>query len=376
MIIGPAYPLRGGIADTNESLCRALNKAGHDCEIVSYKLQYPNILFPGKTQYSAEEPPADLKINAYINSVNPLNWVSVPSKIKIMKPDLVIVRYWIPFIGISLGSICKRLSKFTTVIALVDNLIPHEKRAGDIFITKRFIRQCHAFISMSGTVENDIKKFTDKPVLTMHHPINDNLGGLITKEEACAKLGLDASKNYLLFFGLVRHYKGLDLLIKSLTSDLLKDINLELLVAGEFYDDPEQYYKLIEENGLKEKVRLRNEFIPSAEVPWYFCAADLVTQTYRTATQSGITQMAYHFNKPMVVTNVGGLPEMVPDGKVGYVVPGEPENIASAISRFFSENKANEFIANIKEEKKRFSWQTFAENLVLYYQKEARKTEV
>lgn len=364
IILGPAHPLRGGIADTNESLCRALLKAGHKCEIVSFKLQYPSMLFPGKTQFSNAPAPADLTIRSWVNSINPLNWYRTAKKIRALGPDLVVVRYWIPFLSPALGTIAKALKKHTTVVGLIDNLIPHERRIGDGVFTRYFVKQCHAFVAMSSTVASDIALFSTKPAIVQHHPINENLGELISQDAAREHLKLKPNGKYLLFFGLVRRYKGLDLLLEAMGQEEIKHSDIELLIAGEFYDKQEEYEKLIERNGLTGRVHIRNEFIPATETPAYFCAADLVTQTYHTATQSGITQMAYHFNCPMLVTNVGGLPEIVAHGKVGYVVEKQPKAIAAAIAAFFTEGKAAGFRQNIETEKLRFSWKAFASGLL------------
>lgn len=251
-------------------------------------------------------------------------------------------------------------------MALTDNLIPHEKRAGDDKFTRYFIKHVHGFIAMSGTVEKDIRSLCGKPVITIQHPINDNLGDIISKVEARKTLGLEPAGRYILFFGLVRKYKGLDLLLDAMAEAALAELEIKLIVAGEFYDDPTFYQKKIEELGLSKRVIIRNEFIPSEDIPGYFCAADLITQTYRTATQSGITQMAYHFNAPMLVTNVGGLPEMVPDGRVGYVVEKKPKDIAKAIEAFFTQNRFEEFSQNVAEEKKKYSWKSFAERAMRF----------
>jgi glycosyltransferase involved in cell wall biosynthesis len=284
--------------------------------------------------------------------------------IRKLDPDLVIIRYWIPFMGPALGTIARRIrkNKRTRIIAITDNVIPHEKRPGDRIMTRYFLKPIHGFVTMSKSVMNDLALFNEtKPRTICLHPLYDNYGDPISRREALEALNLLPGNKYLLSFGLVRKYKGLDLLIRALASKKLAHLPLKLIVAGEFYDDFESYRKLVEELGVYDKVIMENTFIPNAEVVRYFCAADLIVQPYRDATQSGVTQVAYHFDKPMVVSNVGALPEMVADGKAGYVVDPDPEAIAEAIRKFFDEKRQDEFSSNVREEKKKYSWDVFLE---------------
>ena len=363
-IIGPAHPYRGGIADTNESLARALQKKGHQVKIITFTLQYPDFLFPGKTQYSSNAAPENLEIVRWINSMNPFNWYKTARKINKEKPDLLVVRYWLPFLAACFGSINRFLDKKIKIIGFCDNILPHEKRIGDKLLSSYFIQSCDVFLTMSNKVRKELAAFTNKKCITIPHPINDNLGNKINKTEARKKLGLKLENNYLLFFGLVRKYKGLDLLLKSLTSGKIKKANIHLLVAGEFYEDKEEYLNFIEENGLKENVKIFDRFIPNDEIKVFFSACDLVTQTYHTASQSGVSQLAFNFDTPILVTDVGGLSETVEHKKLGYVVEKQPEKIEEAILDFFSENRAEVFSKNIQEIKKKYSWESFAEQLV------------
>jgi glycosyltransferase involved in cell wall biosynthesis len=364
LIIGPAYPFRGGIADTNESLCRALQQKGHEATILTFTLQYPELFFPGKTQYSADPKPENIRIEQTINSVNPLNWIKTALKINRIKPDLVIIRYWIPFMAPCLGTIARFLKKPTRIIGMTDNIVPHEKRAGDKLMTRYFIKACHGFITLSTTVNQELKSFTNKPSVYFPHPINDNLGSIMNQKEAREFLNLEPDGNYILFFGIVRKYKGLDLLLKALNrKDIIKK-DIKLIIAGEFYDKPATYYNLIEQLGLKDQVIIVNKFIPGSHIKYYFSAADLVAQTYHSASQSGITQIAYHFERPMLVTNVGGLSEIIPDKKVGYVVEKDPGAIARAIRDFYENKKFGEFHTNVKEEKQKYSWAAFVDELM------------
>ncbi|MBI9034052.1 MAG: glycosyltransferase [Bacteroidales bacterium] len=364
VIIGPAHPYRGGIADTNESLGRALQRAGYDVEMITFSLQYPEFLFPGKTQFSDDPAPQGMKISRMINSVNPLSWVKTASYIKRNMVDLVVFRYWIPLLAPAFGTIARLIRTRSTVIAIPDNIIPHEKRFGDVWLTKYFTGGCDGFIPMSTSVQSQMKRFSNRQSLYLPHPINDNLGHKIDKFLAREKLGLDKDGKYLLFFGLVRKYKGLDLLLEALSNDLIKNSSVKLLVVGEFYDDPKFYNDLIDKYGIADRVIVKNEFVKTEDIKYYFSAIDLVTQTYHTATQSGITQVAYNFDCPMLVTNVGGLPEMVPDQLVGYVVDKNSKHIAQAIDDFFANDRFAEFSDHVAQEKLKYSWDNFAEKLI------------
>jgi glycosyltransferase involved in cell wall biosynthesis len=365
-IIGPAHPLRGGLATYDQRLAEELMAQGHTAVIYSFSLQYPNFLFPGKTQFTDEAAPAGIPIRSVINSVNPLNWLSVGNAMARENFDLVIVRYWLPFMGPAFGTIIRRIkrNKHTRILCIADNVIPHEKRPGDMAFTRYFIKPVDCFITMSKDVLSDLQQLSQKPAQFLHHPVYDNYGPLISKEAACRHLGLDAAKKQILFFGFIRKYKGLDLLLQAMADDRIKAAGIELIVAGEFYDKREGYDEIISTLALKDSVKLFTEFIPNNEVYYYFSAADLVVQPYKSATQSGITQVAYHFEKPMVVTNVGGLAEGVPDGKVGFVCEPEPAAIASAILKFYTPASLPNLEAHIKEEKKKYQWNEFVKKLL------------
>ncbi len=361
IIIGTAYPFRGGGMSTyNERLARAYQQRGDDVTIFTFSLQYPGILFPGKTQYSSDPPPTDLNIQVAVNSINPFNWISVGYKIKNLKADLVIIRYWMPFMAPSLGTLARiiRRNKVSKVVAITDNIIPHESMPGGNLLSRYFVKSCDGFVAMSRAVLSDLDKFDIlRPRIYTPHPLYDNFGASVLKEQAKKKIGLDENSKYILFFGFIREYKGLDLLIKAFADERFRKLPVKLLIAGEFYIDSKPYLDLIQELGLKESVVLRTEFIENHDIVNYFCASDIVAQPYKDATQSGVTQIAYHFEKPMLTTNVGGLSEMVPDGMVGYVVNPKVNEISEALLRFFIENKEKEFSANAAIEKKRFSWE-------------------
>ena len=364
-LIGPAHPLRGGLSTYNERLTQVLQEQGHTVTIYSFSLQYPGFLFPGTSQFTDEPAPAHLTIKTIINSVNPLNWIKVGREMKAANHDLVIVRYWLPFMGPCLGTILRIVKKnrHSRILCIADNIIPHEKRPGDYWFTKYFLKPIDVFITMSKSVLDDLKKFTDKPAKFSPHPLYDNFEPAVPKDEACKRLCLDPAGKYILFFGFIRKYKGLDILLNAMADERLQKAGIKLIVAGEFYTDREEYDKQIEQHQLKDYIHMFTEFIPNDEVRYYFSAADLVVQPYHNATQSGITLIAYHFEKPMIVTNVGGLKEIVPDGKAGYVTDVSAPAIADAILKFFQPNSIPNLHENLLEEKRKYTWDTFIKNL-------------
>ncbi|MBL7920494.1 MAG: glycosyltransferase [Bacteroidia bacterium] len=368
-IIGPAYPLRGGPAQFNENLCAELIKEGHDAQIISYSLQYPNFLFPGSSQFETSgKAPAGIKIHTLINTVNPFNWFKVARFIKKEKPDFILFRYWLPFFGPALGTIGRFVKSKTKVLALTDNIIPHEKRFGDKPFTNYFVNSCHGFIAMSKTVLNDISKFSNtKNKAYSPHPMYETYGSAVSMEEARKKLNLNANDKIILFFGLIRHYKGLDILMEAMADSEIKKQNIKLLIAGEFYEDKQPYLDLVQKHNLQDHIILHDKFIANNEVRYYFCASNLVAQTYRNATNSGVTMVGYFYEKPMVVTNVGGLAEIVPDNKCGYVVETSVPKISEKIIEYFSQNKENEFTNNVRVEKKKYEWTEFIRVLLELY---------
>ncbi|MBM3416547.1 MAG: glycosyltransferase [Bacteroidetes bacterium] len=358
VIIGPGHPLRGGLATFNQRLAKQFIDERHDCSIYSFSLQYPSFLFPGKTQYSDKPAPENLVIHPVINSVNPFNWMKIGRRLKKQKPDIIIVRFWLPFMGPALGTILRKVrkNKHTKIICIADNVIPHEKRFGDRPFTRYFLKSCDAFITMSEKVMGDLRIFQKtKPAKLVSHPLYDNFGAIISKSEARKHLGLPENEKIVLFFGFIRRYKGLDLLLEAMADDRIKQAEIKLLVAGEFYEDAKQYHELVDKLGIKEQLILKTDFIPDNEVKYYLCAADAVIQPYRNATQSGVTPLAYHFEKPIMVTNVGGLPSMVPNEKAGLVVEPDPAAIAEGILRFYQLGE-DYFIPHLRNEKQKFSW--------------------
>jgi glycosyltransferase involved in cell wall biosynthesis len=363
-IIGPAHPFRGGLATYNERLAREYQIMGFEVSIETFTVQYPGFLFPGKSQYSNSPPPEELVITRSINSVNPLNWLLAGRRIKKEKPDLVIIKYWLPFMAPCFGTLARiiRKNRHSRVICIADNIIPHENKPGFNLLTHFFLRQVDGVVAQSKSVYDDVFKFTEKlPVTLCPHPMFDNFGEHLHREKALEMLELDPRFRYVLFFGFIRDYKGLDLLLKAFAQPLLAKPDIKLIVAGEFYTNPSPYYELIETLRIGERVILKTDFIADDKVNLYFSGADIVAQPYKSATQSGVTQIGYHFNKPMLVTNVGGLPEIIPHGKIGYVVEPDEYEIASALSDFFTGNNKTLFETNILEEKKKYLWSSMVE---------------
>ncbi|MDO7884446.1 glycosyltransferase [Hymenobacter cheonanensis] len=361
VIIGPAYPLRGGLATYNERLARAFQAAGDEVRLVTFSLQYPDFLFPGQTQFSTEAGPADLAIEVSLNSVNPLSWLAVGRRLRRERPDLVVFRFWLPFMGAALGTVARlvRGNGHTRVVAITDNVIPHEKRPGDGPLTRYFLSACDGFVTMSRAVLADLQRlgFGRQPALYRPHPLYDNFGPALPKAEALATLGLDPAYRYVLFFGFIRAYKGLDILLEALANTRVAALPVKLLIAGEFYEDAAPYEVLIKKYDLESRLVRATDFIPNERVAAYFSAADLVVQPYKNATQSGVSQVAYHFGRPMLVTDVGGLAELIPAGVVGYVVPPTPAAIAEALVDFYIHDREEALAAGVRQEAKKFSWQ-------------------
>ena len=371
IILGTAYPFRGGLATFNERLARQLQAEGHEVEVITFTLQYPSFLFPGKTQYSSEQAPADLHITQQVNSCNPLNWWKVGNKIRRMQPDLLISCYWMAFFAPCYGiiqRIAKRNGK-TRCIGLVHNMIPHEPNLLDKLLAPFYVRNTDGFVALSESVVKDIDSLDKhtKPKISYPHPIYDHYGAQMEKNEACQHLNLDPKKQYMLFFGLVRAYKGLDLLLDAFgkVKDQLPD--LRLIVAGEFYEDEEKYRAQLYFNKLNDRVIIHNDFIADADLRKYFGAADLIVQPYKSATQSGVTQVAFHFEKPMLVTNVGGLGEIVHDHKMGYAVEPNAEAIAEAITDYYTNNRQADYTEYLIQQKDRYSWSGMAQTFYTIY---------
>lgn len=371
VILGTAYPFRGGLATFNERLARQLQAEGHTVEVITFTLQYPSFLFPGKTQYSTEKAPADLRISQQVHSCNPFNWIKVGHRIRKMQPDMLITCYWMAFFAPCYGMIQRIVQRNgkTRCIALVHNMIPHEPSILDKLFAPFFVRHTDGFVALSESVVQDINRFDHgtKPKTSYPHPIYDHYGEQMSKEEACQALHLKPENQYMLFFGLVRAYKGLDLLLDAFGKVKAQLPNLQLIIAGEFYEEEDKYRAQIANNGLTDRVIIKNEFIADADLRKYFGAADLIVQPYKSATQSGVTQVAFHFEKPMLVTNVGGLGEIVHDHKMGYAVEPNAEAIAQALTDYYTHNRQPDYTTYLIKEKDKYSWSRLAESFVTIY---------
>ena len=364
IILGTAWPYRGGLATFNERLARQFVSEGHEVELYTFTLQYPSFLFPGKTQYTNEPAPAELTIRRVLNSCNPINWLRVGHAIRKAAPDMLICCYWMSFFAPAFGLVSRiaRRNERTRCIALVHNMIPHEPNILDKLFAPYFVASQDGFVALSESVVGDIEKVESqtsrvkRPKTFSPHPIYDHYGERMSKNEACKALNLPADKNYMLFFGLVRAYKGLDLLLGAFGCVKDQLPNLQLIIAGEFYEDEDKYRAQIAQLGLADRVIIRNEFIPDGDLRKYFGAADLIVQPYKTATQSGVTQVAFHFEKPMLVTNVGGLGEIVHDHQMGYACEPTAESIAADVLDYYQNDRQQAFTAYLQKEKTKYAW--------------------
>lgn len=367
VILGPAHPYRGGLASIMETMAREYQSRGHNVRIYTFTVQYPSLLFPGKTQYVETPAPEDLHIERVMNTVNPINWISLGMRLKREQPDMILMKYWTPFMAPCFGTIARiaRSNGITKIICQIDNVEPHEHHIIDKPCNHYYLRGVDGFVYMSEQVHSELKAYTSAPAIFSPHPMFENFGKAVEREQACQSIGIDPAYDYTLFFGLIRDYKGLDLLLEA-WARWMPD-NRKLLIAGEFYTAPERYLELIEQLGLKDKVILHDRFIKDEDVKYYFSASDMLVLPYRTATQSGVTQIAYNFSLPMIVTRVGGLPEIVPDGKVGIVCEPTAESIAEALNKAYSGENINRYRESFTEERKRFSWAAMCDKLLEVY---------
>ena len=367
VILGPAYPYRGGIALFDDRLTAELQTMGHEVEEWTFTLQYPGFLFPGTTQFSEDPAPEGITTVRKMNSINPLNWIKVGRQLRKMKPDLIVVAFWLPFMAPCQGTIARiaRRNRHTRVTGLVHNMIPHEHRPGDKLFARYFANSVDGYVAMSDAVLADIDRFdTTRPRVFCRHPLYDNFGQPVTREESLKFLGLDSQYRYMLFFGLIRDYKGLDVLLQAYADPRLRQENVRLIVAGEFYSGSEKYFEMEKQLGLEGLIVWKSDFVPNSEVRYCFGAADLIVQPYKSATQSGVAQIAYHFEKPMLVTDVGGLAEIVPDGVAGYVVEPDVTQIADRLVDFFGNDRKGQFTEGLRQEKKKYSWTNMARSVV------------
>ncbi len=357
VIVGTAYPLRGGIAHYNALLASALS-ARHSVETVTFKRQYPAFLFPGKTQEESGGELHGTPAPQLIDSINPLNWITVGRKIRRRRPDLLIFKYWLPFFGPCFGTIARIVKRGTSarVAVICDNVLPHEHRPFDALFTRFMFRQTDFFIAQSDAVERELTAFwPDARYRKVPHPVYNIFGSPMEPQHAKVLLGLP-NKRILLFFGYVRRYKGLHVLLDAMRL-VPPDLGIHLLVVGEFYDDEQKYRSHVRDLNLDARVTIRSDYLPNEEVAKYFSAADAVVLPYVSATQSGIAQIAYNFDKPVIATDVGGLAEVVLHDKTGFVVPpGDPAALANAIVAFYRRDRGAAFTLEVEKEKKKYSW--------------------
>lgn len=363
------YPYRGGIAQFNASLYRALEAQNQNVSAFTFSRQYPDILFPGETQFVTENDTTADRIPAQriLDTVNPLTYFSTVRAITRFQPDILLMKYWIPFLAPSLGHVAHRLKRRgCTTLAIIDNALPHERKPGDKLLSSLFLSQLSGAIAMSTHVERDIQLLKPNlPILHAPHPLYDHFGKKIGYDDARKILGIPPDKKVLLFFGFIRDYKGLDILLDALA---LLSNEYHVVIAGEAYGNPEKYYHQIQRLGLGERTHTHIRYIPDSETPVFFSAADVCVLPYRSATQSGIVGIAHHFEVPLIATDVGGLSDSINTafGATGVIATqATPEHLAEGIRSFFSNGEhQEEFRRSIQQLKRAFSWEILAQSVM------------
>ncbi|NDV94647.1 glycosyltransferase [Dysgonomonas sp. 521] len=361
-ILSPFHPYRGGIAQFSEQLSIELMRQ-NEVQVFSFTKMYPDFLFPGKTQYVPEGESSDIDVNRILNSINPFSYIQTAKEINRYKPDVVVIAYWMSFMVPAFSSVCLLLDKKIKIIALIHNAIPHEKRVIDKPLAKFFFNRCDGFIVLSEPVREDLLSLKKDAKVILHpHPIYNHYGEPIDRNTACENLGIREDKKNLLFFGLIREYKGLDILIEAMKS---LDDSYQLIIAGESYDGFSKYSEQIEKLPYKENVSVHEQYIPDKMVSTFFSAADVLVLPYRSATQSGVVTIAYQMETPMIATNVGALGTSVETSQTGLVVASvSAEDISNGIKKFFSENgQINIYKENLKKEKDLLSWSNFVKSV-------------
>lgn len=355
------YPYRGGIAQSSGSLYFALKKIAN-VNAINFSRQYPDILFPGKSQFVPEEDKTEAMESARVlDSINPLSWLKTGNYINSLNSEIVISRFWIPFLAPALGTALSRTKKKSCNLAIVDNAIPHEKRFGDSALTNYYLKQNQKFVALSKSVERDLHEMMPNAEIYYHpHPVYDRFPEPIDRIQARQSFGFSSEDKVILFFGFIRDYKGLDILLNSMK---FTDKSIKLLIAGDVYGSFDKYQKIIDDNNLSERIKVIIDYIPDEEVSKYFSACDVCVQPYRSATQSGIANISTHYNKPIIATNVGGLKEVIEPFNIGKIVEkAEAHMFADAINEFFRDN--NDYTQNFKTYKEFASWDKLA-NVIL-----------
>lgn len=364
ILVGPVYPYRGGIAHFTEATAHALKERGHDVTALTFTRQYPRRLFPGRSQLESRPPVRPVPSVRLIDSINPLSWFRAAQHIMREAPDVVLFQQWMPFFAPAFGTIARLLrAQGIRCLAVVHNALPHERRLGDTALSRYLFNACDGFVALSRMVANDLRRLTSYrvPMQQVAHPPYHQFGDALDAAEARHRLNLPGDAQVLLFFGFVRAYKGLDVLLEALPHIREYLPKVHLVIAGEFYEDEEPYRELIRTQGLTDYVVLHAHYIPTESVPTYFSAADVVVQPYRSATQSGVAQVAFHFEKPVITTDVGELAAEVPDEEAGFVVPPEdPAELAAAVVRFFQEGWADRLEDGVRRTRQRHGWDEVA----------------
>jgi glycosyltransferase involved in cell wall biosynthesis len=356
-LVGPTHPYRGGISHFTAMLAREMSGA-HDVHIVSFSRLYPGFLFPGRTQFDESASPLTVESERVIDSINPFAWRRAADAVLAHDPGVVVFQWWHPFFAPAFRAMCNRIRRRSDarIVFLCHNVLPHESSPVDRVLTRWGLGGAHAFITQSHEDKRRLLALIPRATVVVHpHPTYTQFTvGRIDRDSARERL--DISGRVLLFFGLIRRYKGVDTLIDAFAR-VADELDATLLLVGEFYEDREPYEERIRAHGLTSRVRVVDRYVPDEEVGVYFSAADLVVLPYRSATQSGIAQTAFAFELPVVVSAVGGLPDVVREGETGYVVPPEnPEAVAEAIRRFYLEDRAGAMAAAIRADAYRFSW--------------------
>lgn len=359
------YPFRGGIAQFNALVYRELEK-DHDVQAITFTRQYPKFLFPGKTQYVSADDIADpIPAQAWLDSINPFSYWNTGRKIRKLKPELVVTKYWMTFMGPSLGFVLGRQSRFTKRLAILDNVMPHERRFFDHWFNRYFLNRNDFFIAMTEKVKQDLLHYVpNAKCLVVPHPVYNHFGLKLQQADALKSLNVpyDSTSKYLLFFGIIRDYKGLDILIDAMA---LLGSEFKLILAGESYGSFEKYESQIQALNLQDRCFVFQRYIDDHEVPLFFSAAELCVLPYRSATQSGITGIAQHFELPILATNVGGLAETILHDQTGWIVPNaNPEDIANGIVHFFDQNKSQYYQQEIRKLNEKNSWTSFSQALI------------
>ena len=364
IVIGPYFPFRGGIADTNQELCNALLKSGHSVEILNFKLQYPSVLFPGKTQLSKQTSGKIIDSKKNINSINLLNWFKCAKKINDLNPDIVISSYWTSFMSPCLSIINRNLKKKIIKIGIIHNAYPHEKILLQKYFFKFYLNSITKYYTLSKNVFEQIKLINkEKKGIELFHPIPKKFGEPVSVEIAKEKAGLNKSFKYLLFFGVIREYKGLDVLIKAMKKVVKHDNKIKLLVIGENYESIEKYKNLAIKENVYDNIHFNNEFVNDDEIKYWFCSAKLIIQPYKSASQSGITPLAIQFEIPTVCSNIKGLSEYITESKDGFLSNPNPRDLANKI--IFALNFDLDLIKKeLSTKKKKYSWNNFTNKLI------------